>query len=390
MREGWEYKKLGDVSVYFTGSRPTGGVGSLSEGALSLGGEHIGRNGHIVLNKPKYVSMLFYENNEKGHINKHDILLCKDGALTGKVAFVENEIGDMPAMINEHVFIIRAEHINQKYLFRFLYSPIGQSLLTERITGTAQGGLNGTNLKKIEIPLPPLITQQQIVSELDLLNHILEQKRQQLKEYDSLTESIFYEMFGDLVEDSKGWGVKKLESLVSINSKLVDPKIEPYCEMYHVGPANIISVTGEIVDVKKAKEETLISGKYLFDKGMILYSKIRPALNKVALSNMKGLCSADMYPLSPNKEIVNACFLRYVLSGSAFLKYAIEQSGRARMPKINREALFAFEFPLPPLTLQCEFEAKIQSIEQQKQLLKESIKETETLFQSRMDYWFNS
>lgn len=361
MREGWEYKKLGDLCDIISGRNqkdvesvdgayPIYGSGGIMGHATAFlceaGTTIVGRKGTI--NKPLYVSERFWN--------------------------VDTAFGLQPK-----------DTTDSKFLF-YLCKSIDFTKYDKSVTIPS---LVKKDLLKIDVCCPPLTTQQQIVSELDLLSHILDQKRQQLKEYDALAESIFFDMFGDPVENPKGWEVKKLESLVSINSKLVDPKTAPYCEMYHVGPANIISGTGEIVDVKKAKEETLISGKYIFEEGMILYSKIRPALNKVALANMHGLCSADMYPLSPNIEIVNAFFLKYVLSGPAFLKYAIEQSGRARMPKINREALFAFEFPLPPLSLQQSFAAKIQSIEHQKQLLRASIKETEMLFQSRMDYWFN-
>ena len=92
--------------------------------------------------------------------------------------------------------------------------------------------------------------------------------------------------------------------------------------MYHVGPANIVSQTGDIVDLKKAIEENLISGKYLFDIGMVLYSKIRPNLNKVAKATFKGICSADMYPLIP-KENITTEYLYFILRSNKFLEHAV-------------------------------------------------------------------
>lgn len=385
MREGWSYKKLGEVCEIRGGATPlrtndafwtNGNIPWFTIDDIREQGKYITFTNQKITEAAKEKLFTFPTGT---------IMLCCTASL-GACSIAKIELTSNQQF--NGLMIKNREELLEEYLYYFAttLTPILLSL-----SGKATiNFVSRAKVEKIEIPIPPLATQQQIVSELDLLSHILDQKRQQLKEYDALAESIFYDMFGDPVENPKGWEVKKLESLVSINSKLVDPKIAPYCEMYHVGPANIISGTGEIVDVKKAKEETLISGKYIFEEGMILYSKIRPALNKVALAYMHGLCSADMYPLSPNIEIVNAFFLKYVLSGPAFLKYAIEQSGRARMPKINREALFAFEFPLPPLSLQRSFATKIESIEHQKQLLRASIKETEMLFQSRMDYWFNS
>lgn len=391
MREGWSYKKLGEVtqqiSGLWTGKKPpfvTIPVISLSCFTKDC-----------LLNYDKAPDIEIEERHlPSKQLQYGDIIIEKSGGSdtqpVGRPAFFSLKEGVYSFCTFTAALRVVDPKIDKSYLHKFLLARYRQGATFSLQSKTT--GIHNLNFKSYltwNVPIPPLTTQQHIVSELGLLSHILDQKRQQLKEYDALAESIFYDMFGDPVENPKGWEVKKLESLVSINSKLVDPKIAPYCEMYHVGPANIISGTGEIVDVKKAKEETLISGKYIFEEGMILYSKIRPALNKVTLANMHGLCSADMYPLSPNIEIVNAFFLKYVLSGPAFLKYAIEQSGRARMPKINREALFAFEFPLPPLSLQQSFAAKIESIEHQKQLLRASIKETEMLFQSRMDYWFN-
>ena len=165
----WKEVNLEDiVCTIETGSRPQGGVKNNTGGILSLGGEHIhNTNGCIDLSSPKFVSEDFYKNAKTGIVKKDDILLCKDGALTGKIAIVKNELNNRSAMINEHVYILRCDKLTtQKYVFNVLYSNMGQELLTSKITGAAQGGLNSTNLKSIQIPLPPLDIQQKIVDEI--------------------------------------------------------------------------------------------------------------------------------------------------------------------------------------------------------------------------------
>ena len=93
-----------EIASFNSGSRPTGGVGQLKDGALSLGGEHIGRNGRLDLSNAKYVSCEYYESNAKGHVIEGDILLCKDGALTGKVCIVNADtLPTTSIMVNEHV-----------------------------------------------------------------------------------------------------------------------------------------------------------------------------------------------------------------------------------------------------------------------------------------------
>ncbi|MGD9971075.1 MAG: restriction endonuclease subunit S [Sulfuricurvum sp.] len=166
----WDLVRLGDfVSSIESGNRPKGGVGNITSGAWSLGGEHIhASNGMVDLSSPKYVPLDFYNKSTKGILQENDILLCKDGALTGKVAILKQELINQRAMVNEHIFILRCNTlIKQKYLFNLLYSNIGQLLLKINITGAAQGGLNSTNLKNIKIPIPPIGIQEQIVKECE-------------------------------------------------------------------------------------------------------------------------------------------------------------------------------------------------------------------------------
>lgn len=181
------------VSVIETGSRPVGGVGMLSEGVLSLGGEHIdNQSGRINLSNPKYVPLSFYNNTTRGKLQKNDVLICKDGALTGKVAIVREELKDKQAMINEHLFMIRCKNLtSQLYLFEFLYSTMGQNLLKSNITGSAQGGLNSTNLKNIKIPLPPLEVQRQIVYECEKIDEEYNSSRMSIEEYKKKITQVF-------------------------------------------------------------------------------------------------------------------------------------------------------------------------------------------------------
>jgi len=150
----------------------------------------------------------------------------------------------------------------------------------------------------------------------------------------------------------KGWVTKRLGEVCSITSALVDPRVTKYADMLHVGGANIESVTGELVDLKTAKEEELISGKFVFDDSMVLYSKIRPYLMKVARPDFEGLCSADIYPLTPAPGVLDRGYLFHHLLSPRFTDFAVSGSARAGMPKVNRDHLFTYLLPLPPLAEQ--------------------------------------
>ena len=147
----------------------------------------------------------------------------------------------------------------------------------------------------------------------------------------------------------RDWERVTLGSVVEIASGQVDPRQVPYCDMIHVGGDNIESHSGKLLNLKTAGEQGLISGKYLFDRKDVLYSKIRPVLNKVVAPNFEGICSADIYPLRPINGKLCQEFLVHLLRSDDFLGYTATCSSRTNIPKINRDALFAYQAMLPPL-----------------------------------------
>ena len=149
----------------------------------------------------------------------------------------------------------------------------------------------------------------------------------------------------------EAWEVRPLLTTVRIANGQVSPKIEPYKSMILVAPDHIERSTGRLLARKTAAEQRAISGKYVFDFGDVVYSKIRPYLRKAILANFAGLCSADMYPLKPASD-VSAGFMLAVVLGYRFSKYAESVSVRSGMPKINRSEMAEFALGLPPLSEQ--------------------------------------
>lgn len=211
--------------------RPKGGVGNYTEGALSLGGEHIdNKSGYVKMQTPKYVPVEFYEDfkkADKGIVRKNDILLCKDGALTGKVALVRDEFKNQSVMINEHIFLLRCQNsTTQKFLFFILHSQSGQSILKSKVTGSAQGGLNLANLKDIKIPKPDIEIQKQIVEECEKVEEQYNTIRMSIEKYQELIRAILVKC-GIIAnnDESIGGGSRDfitslLDSIQELESKL--------------------------------------------------------------------------------------------------------------------------------------------------------------------------
>jgi type I restriction enzyme M protein len=187
----WEKRKLGNIFIKIeSGKRPKGGVSQYRSGVPSLGGEHIGTDGKMNYAKMKFVPEDYFTSTQQGVLEDLDILLCKDGALTGKVAlFRKSEFPYSKGMINEHVFALKTEtEITQKYVFYILYSFDGQKLLRANVTGQAQGGLNRNNLENIQIPFPPEEIRKKIVSEIETLEE--KAKRVVIPDLDKQIEEI--------------------------------------------------------------------------------------------------------------------------------------------------------------------------------------------------------
>lgn len=385
MREGWEYKKLGELctSISDGSHNPPKGIDHSLYRMISSQNV-FDDNLQITEDNVRYITESDHLcENKRTKLQKDVVLLTIVGTI-GRSCVLKGNEGCLTLQRS-----VAALHPSDQIMPRYLmHCLIGnRHTLNQEAHGIAQKGIYLKQLSSLSIPLPPKSTQLAIVSELDKINELIRLKKEQLKDFDNLAQSIFYEMFGDPVENEKGWEVKTLDEVCSAKNGLVDPKEEPYASMYHVGPANILSDTGELINLKLAKDENLISGKYLFNTGMILYSKIRPNLNKVTKATFEGICSADMYPLIPKDNIVSE-YLLFILKTKKFLDYAISNSGRANIPKINREALMTYKTILPPLPLQHLFAHRIEQIEHQKSEVQKAITDLETLLASRMQYWF--
>ncbi|MDR1033849.1 MAG: N-6 DNA methylase [Bifidobacteriaceae bacterium] len=184
-----------------SGSRPKGGVKNIENGALSIGGEHIdSTSGYINLSSPKYVPHEYYKSaKESAKLKVNDILICKDGAQTGKVALVRNEFANEKVMVNEHIFILRVREnsdVLQKYLFYMLLSETGQALLRNAKAGAAQGGINQSAVENIQIPVPPIDVQEKIIADYEEVEQQEQIAKEQIADLSTQISSIMDNLRG--------------------------------------------------------------------------------------------------------------------------------------------------------------------------------------------------
>lgn len=238
----------------------------------------------------------------------------------------------------------------------FLIYVLYQKSFWDFIVSNSNGGLTRRikwrQLADYEFALPPLDIQKEISDKLWAAYRLKETYKRLLAATDEMVKSQFIEMFGDF--DKSEWPNMTFTEFAKIDAQMTSD-FDSYSEYPHIGIESIQQNTGHILNYKTVKEDAVQSGKYVFTSKHIIYSKIRPNLNKVATPDFDGLCSADAYPILPKFKVVRKEFLAFILRSSIFLDYIIPFSRRTGMPKVNREQVEGFQLHMPPLPLQDEF-----------------------------------
>jgi type I restriction enzyme S subunit len=380
MKQNWEIKRLGDVVEFQRGLTYSkkDEVDFSDNVVLRSNNVDLFRN-QLDFSELKYINSSI-EIPENKKVKKGSLLICTANGSKrhlGKVALIDDDynyaFGGFMGLINPK------QKLDSKFLFYLMTSDNYKKFINELSDGANINNLKFGDLGQFEITLPPLPEQQRIVAILDEAFAAIAKAKanaeKNLKNARELFESYLQGVFENKGED---WEEKSLGDVCKISSKLIDPKISEYQNLIHIGAGNIESQKGTLIGLKTAKEENLISGKFLFDESMVLYSKIRPYLMKVVNCKFQGLCSADIYPLVPIKEKMTKNFLYHLLLTKNFTDYAILGSQRAGMPKVNREHLFAFKFELPPIKEQ-------QIIIQKLDALSAETKKLEAIYQQKIN-----
>ena len=354
MKQGWEIKKLGEVCSITMGQSPSSDTYNDSEGLPFFQGN--ADFGKI------HPSIRVYCNAPIRIADVDDILISVRAPI-GAI-----NIADCKCCIGRGLASIRnnAEVANE-YIYHALIA--NKEKLIAQGTGSTFKSIGKEALKELSIPVPPREEQERIVAELDCLSGIIERKREQLRELDALAQSIFYQMFGDPITNEKGWEVKKWKDMLTIvngkNQKTVENLVGAY-PIY--GSGGIMGYADKYLCPKN----TIIIGR----KGNIN----KPIFVKEPFWNVDtafGLI-ADNIHIAPS----------YLFFYCRIFNF--EQLNKAvTIPSLTKSDLLELNTPCPPLVLQQEFAERIDRIEQQRKLISQSIKETEELFNSRMDYYFN-
>lgn len=280
--------------------------------------------------------------------------------------------------------------INRRFLVTFFHSSFAFAYYKAKLKGTTQRRrtIDKSDLLSMPIPVPPLAEQERIVAELDLLQGIIEKKKEQLKAYDQLAQSIFYTMFGDPITNEKGWEPSTIGDCCILKSGNSDANNSslgtlPYVkvgDMNMHGNETYINTSSTFVDREENKKNIFPVGTTIFPKrgGAIL-------TNKKRITNIEICCDLNVMGVIPNQERLHPLYIYFYFLNIDFVIFGGTGS---TIPQINNHNIAPMKIAVPPLSLQQEFAEKVEAIERQKALVQQSIDETQTMFDYTMDKYF--
>ena len=398
MKEGWKYKKLGDVCDVINGLW-TGKKEPFVTVAVI-------RNTNFSKDcKLRLKDVAFIEVEAKQFASRKlqngDIIVEKSGGSekqpVGRPILFDLTEGDYSfSNFTSTLRIKDRQKIDSNFLQKCLYAYYvnGETLKMQSKTT----GLHNLNMKqylRLLIPNIPLLEQKRIVKELDLLSGIIEKQKQQLKELDTFAQSIFYDMFGDPVTNEKGWRYEKLNDLCL--SVIRGPFGSALKKEYFVLPSKD---TYKVYEQKHAIQKDYRIGVYYIDEER--FKKLRRF--EVFTGDIIMSCSGTIgefyeIPEEAEKGVINQALLKFQLALSKFDKtyflfvmnfvknhFDTKGTGLQNIGSVNiiKNTLIA----VPPLPLQNLFASKIEAIENQKADITKSIEETQKLFDYTMDKYF--
>ena len=351
--------KLGDICEIVSGSTPKTGVEEYWGGNLKwLTPAELNEDSYIITDSERKITKLAAEKTGLSSFPQGTVILSSRAPI-GKVAIAGCEMYCNQGFKN----LICSEEVYNKYLYWFLKGK--KEYLNSLGRGATFKEISKSIVSEIEIALPSINEQKKVVEKFEKISKIIQLRRQELEKLDDLIKARFIELFGDLKSNSKGWPIVGFNECAEIDTNMIHD-FEGYEDYPHIGIDSIEKETGRLSGYRTVAEDGVISGKYLFTEKHIIYSKIRPNLNKVAMPDFVGVCSADAYPILVKDDICVKEYLGYTMRSKYFLDYIVAFSNRTNLPKVNKKQVEGFALPLPPMELQQQFAAFVSQVDKSK------------------------
>ena len=369
MKEGWKYRKLEEIC---------------SKGSSNISLNKIEDNDgeYNLYGASGLVKGIDFYHQEQQYIG-----IVKDGSGVGRVNIYPPKsslVGTMQYIFPNEGCVIGF----LKYLLQGLH-------LEKYKTGAAIPHIYFKDYCKSIVPFPPLSEQQHIVEELDLLSSIIEKKKAQLKELDNLAQSLFYEMFGDPITNERKWNTLPLGQLSNmvrgpfgsaLKKEFFVPQSKDTYKVYEQKHA--IQKDDKIGDYYISKEKFEELRRFEVFSGDIIMSCSGTIgeFFEIPQGACRGVMNQALLKFKLNEALINKDYFLFVMQ---YVKknFTVHGSGLQNIGSVK--VIKSVRIGVPSLDLQSCFSQRLRAINETKILIKKSIEEVETLFNSRMDYYFN-
>ena len=275
------------------------------------------------------------------------ISIDDDGYLRTRGCFIEKQ--HLPLCINTSTIRFKSLGNNDlSYLKHWLQSVEFRRQITKLVTGSAQLNFGPSHLKQLKISIPPLAEQQRIAEILDKAAAIKAKREQAITKLDELAQSALNEIY-DCSEEFAELSIKDL-------MKKSSPIPAEKSKVWSLSLEQIESNSGKIIEKIEVKPSKLGTSTYYFEPPVVLYSKLRPYLNKVASPDSEGYATTELVPLYCDQNKVLPSFMATYLRSKKFVEFANTNSAGAKMPRVMMDKFWSHKVALPPLDKQKKFE----------------------------------
>ncbi len=409
--EGWEWVRLGEI----TDNIQYG----LSNSAEQSGAYRLLRITDIQNGKVDWSTVPFTRTDDPARYLLHigDIVFARTGATVGK-SFLITEVPYESVYASYLIRIRLIGGISPQYIYQFFNSQCYWKQITGKVVGVGQPNCNGTSLRELFIPLPPLNGQAKIVSNADALlryAHVIETEKESLDKLISFAKSkildlairgklvpqnpndepasvlleriraekeelikqgkikrdkkesvifrgddnSYYRRSGQVVEPIDDWGFDYLPDSWDIcclgeicdYGDCVNVETDAIADdAWILDLEDIVKGTGTILKKVRKSKRNAASTKHRFENGQVLYSKLRPYLNKVVLADEDGYCTSEILPLLFNGLLPK--YAQFYLMSPTFLRFANQASYGVKMPRLGTADAKKAVISFPPITEQ--------------------------------------
>lgn len=358
-------------------------------------------NGIIDFDNVRYISEEDYiKINQRSYVDNGDILMPMIGTIGNPII-----VDKTREFAIKNVALIKFN--SGKVINRYINYCLKCNLFIEYIEKENRGGtqkfLSLNNIRKFYIPLPPLDIQKHIADTLDKTQEIIDGHKKQLKELDNLIKANFYDMFGDPYDNLGNWNIYTLQEMLDNryilehldgNHGSLYPRSEEYVDsgVEYIGANCIIDGT---VNFNNAKYIS-ISRAQQFKKGVAKDGDVLFAHNATVgpvavlhTSNEYVILSTSLTYYRCNNKLINNKYLMYFMQTDFFKNQYTKNMGQTTRNQVPITVQRRLKHMIPPIVLQTRFATIVTNIEQQKAIVKQSIKEAENLFNSLMSKYFD-